>query len=244
MATVERSSGRGGLVEVRRSEDRGHFDHGWLDAHHSFSFGDYHDPARMGFGALRVINEDRVAPGMGFGTHPHRDMEILTYVLAGTLVHADSLGHGGPIRAGEWQRITAGTGITHSERNGSDTEPVHLYQIWLLPDRRGLTPGYEQKSFDPEGRQGRWQVVASPDGREGSLTIRQDASVALARLDRATSIVADLATERRGWLQVASGRVAIGGMFLGPGDAATLAEGRVEIVGESDEAEVIWFDLA
>ena len=160
MTADRRTSGGIGSIQVLSSSERGHFDHGWLDTYHSFSFGDYYDPSRIRFRSLRVINEDWIAPGMGFGTHPHRDMEIITYVLEGTLVHGDSLGHGGPIRAGELQRITAGTGLTHSERNGSETEPVHLYQIWLFPDRKGLPPGYEQRAFDENGRRGRWQLVA------------------------------------------------------------------------------------
>src|ERR1700716_1732259 len=160
---------------TRRSEDRGLADFGWLKSRHTFSFGDYHDPDHMGFGPLRVINEDRVAPGKGFGEHPHRDMEILSWVLEGALEHKDSLGTGAVIRPGELQRMTAGTGVTHSEFNPSRSEPVHLYQIWLLPERRGLTPSYEQKAFPEEERHGKLRVVASHDGREGSLTIRQDA---------------------------------------------------------------------
>jgi hypothetical protein len=159
------------MLIVRKSADRGHFDHGWLDTYHSFSFADYHDPNYMGFRHLRVINEDRVAPGQGFGTHPHRDMEILTYVLEGALEHKDSMDNGSMIRPGDVQRMTAGTGVTHSEFNPSATEPVHLLQIWILPERRNLTPGYEQKTFPPERLEGGLRVVASRDGREGSVTV-------------------------------------------------------------------------
>src|SRR6202166_2979295 len=163
------------MIRVRNAGERGHFDHGWLDTYHTFSFGDYHDSAHMGFRILRVINDDRVQPGQGFGMHGHRDMEIVTYVLDGALEHKDSMGNGSIIRAGELQRMTAGTGIRHSEFNPSATEPVHLYQIWLLPERRGLSPRYEQRAFDEHERKGRLRVVASPDGRDDSLRIHQDA---------------------------------------------------------------------
>jgi redox-sensitive bicupin YhaK (pirin superfamily) len=231
-------------VQVWRSDERGHFDHGWLETYHSFSFGEFHDPARMGFRSLRVMNEDWIAASTGFGTHPHRDMEILTYVLEGTLLHGDSLDHGGPIRAGEMQRITAGTGLTHSERNGSDSEIVHLYQIWLIPERRGLAPGYEQKAFDPEARQGRWQLVASRDGREGSLTIHQDASVFLARLAEGERIPVELGESRHGWLQVVRGRVSVEGANLKAGDGATITPGSNLIVEGEGDSEVMLFDLA
>ena len=168
------------MIQVRKSEERGRFDHGWLFTRHTFSFGDYYDSRQMGFRSLRVINEDRVEPDTGFGSHPHRDMEIVTYVLSGALTHRDSLGSGSVLRAGELQRMTAGRGIVHSEFNGSETEPVHFYQIWLLPDRKGLTPSYDQRAFAAEERQGRFRLVASPDGRDGSLIIHQDAEVRLA----------------------------------------------------------------
>jgi len=231
-------------IEVVRSADRGHLDHGWLDTYHTFSFGEYHDPARMGYRSLRVMNEDWVAPKMGFGRHGHRDMEIVTYVLEGTLEHGDSLGHSGPIRAGELQRMTAGTGILHSERNGSDSEPVHLYQIWLLPDRDGREPGYEQKAFDPSGRRGRWQVVASPDGRDGSLSIHQDATIALAGLEAGQSVDLPVAAGRHAWLQVIRGSVRLDGQTLAAGDAATFTGGSAGAVEGADGAEVMLFDLA
>ena len=170
------------MIQVRKAAERGHFDHGWLDTYHTFSFGDYSDLAHMGFRSLRVINDDRVAPGQGFGMHGHRDMEIVTYVLDGALEHRDSLGNGSIIKAGELQRMTAGTGVRHSEFNPSDTEWVHLYQIWLLPERKGLKPSYEQLALGEEDRRGRFRLVASPDGADGSLTIQQDARLYLASL--------------------------------------------------------------
>src|SRR5216684_8138430 len=170
------------MIRVRKAAQRGHFDHGWLDTHHTFSFGDYYDAKHMGFRSLRVINDDRVQPGQGFGMHGHRDMEIVTYVLEGALQHKDSMGNGSIIRAGELQRMSAGTGVRHSEFNPSDKEEVHLYQIWLLPDRKGLAPGYAQRRFDEADKQGKLRLVASPDGADGSLTIHQDARLYLSAL--------------------------------------------------------------
>jgi redox-sensitive bicupin YhaK (pirin superfamily) len=190
---------------VRKSTDRGHFDHGWLDTYHTFSFGDYYDPAQMGFSALRVINEDRIAPGGGFGMHGHRDMEIVTIVLSGALEHQDSLGNGGVLRPGELQHMSAGRGIRHSEFNPSPTEPTHLYQIWLLPRAAGLAPSYSQKTFDSSSRQGQWQLVASPDSASGSLTIQQDARLCLADLQEHDSLTYDLANGSRAWHQVLRG---------------------------------------
>jgi redox-sensitive bicupin YhaK (pirin superfamily) len=243
MSIGERTEGGRGTIQVVRGDSRGHFNHGWLDTYHTFSFGDYYDPRRMGFRSLRVMNEDWIDPGMGFGRHPHRDMEILTYVLEGALFHSDSLGNGGPIRAGELQRMTAGTGIFHGEANATDTEPVHLYQIWLLPERKGLEPGYEQKAFDEQGRSGRWQLVASRDGREGSLTIHQDALISLARLAKGERVEHDFASGRHGWLQVLRGEVAVEGANLKAGDGATIEPGsNLTVEGEAD-AEVLLFDL-
>src|SRR5262245_57998672 len=184
------------MIRVRKATKRGHFDHGWLDTYHTFSFGDYYDPEHMGFRVLRVINEDVVAPGEGFGMHGHRDMEIVTIVLSGALEHRDSLGNGEVLRPGEFQRMSAGTGIMHSEFNPSATEPVHLYQIWLLPEKRGLTPSYEQKPFDPAARVGRWQLVASPDAAEGSLRIHQSARLFLGNIAASTTLSYDLMARR------------------------------------------------
>jgi redox-sensitive bicupin YhaK (pirin superfamily) len=231
------------MIRVRRAAARGHADHGWLDTYHTFSFADYYDPEHMGFRALRVINEDRVQPGQGFGMHGHRDMEIVTYVLAGALEHRDSLGNGSLLRAGELQRMTAGTGVRHSEFNPSTTEPVHLYQIWLLPERPGLPPSYEQRRFEPESQKSQWLLVASPDGRQGSLTIRQDAELSLAVLEPGQTLTYSLAPGRHGWLQVLRGRVEINGMALEAGDGASLSEEPWVQIASRDAAELLWFDL-
>jgi redox-sensitive bicupin YhaK (pirin superfamily) len=232
------------MIQIRRGDERGHFDHGWLDTYHSFSFSDYYDPGQMGFRSLRVINEDRVAPGRGFGMHPHRDMEIVTYVLSGALTHRDSLGTGSVLRAGELQRMTAGTGIRHSEFNESTTEPVHLYQIWLLPGRKGLEPGYEQRGFDVEGRRGRFRVVVSPDGRDGSLTIRQDATLHLATLDDGEEATHAPAPGRHAWVQVLRGRVTLNGLPLVAGDGAAPGAEPGLAVRADRPSEVLLFDLA
>ncbi len=232
------------MIRIRRAAERGHFDHGWLDTNHTFSFADYYDPAHMGFRALRVINDDRVAPGQGFGMHGHRDMEIVTYVLDGALEHRDSMGHGAVLRPGELQHMTAGTGVMHSEFNPSDRDEVHLYQIWLLPERKGLPPTYEQKAF-PEGeRLGRLRLVASPGGEDGSLTIRQDARLYLATLRAGERVAHALESGRHAWLQVLRGRVALNGQPLSAGDGAAVSqEEKVEVTGQ-DAAEVMLFDLA
>jgi len=232
------------MFRIRRGADRGHFDHGWLDTYHTFSFGDYYDPEHVQFRALRVMNEDRVAPGMGFGMHPHRDMEIVTYVLSGELAHRDSLGNGETLHAGELQRMTAGTGIRHSEFNPSPDVPVHLYQIWLLPERTGLEPSYEQKQFSPEARQDAWQLVASPDAADGSLRIRQDARLYLARIAEGHSLSRDVAAGRKLWLQVLTGSVESHGEVLQAGDGATLSDETSLEVAARDAAEVMVFDLA
>jgi redox-sensitive bicupin YhaK (pirin superfamily) len=232
------------MLNIRKSADRGHFDHGWLDTFHTFSFGDYYDPTQMGFRALRVINEDRVAPGQGFGMHGHRDMEIVTYVLSGALAHKDSLGNGEALRPGELQRMTAGTGIRHSEFNPSASEPVHLYQIWLLPRQAGLTPGYEQKAFDAAGRGGRWQLVASPEGAEGSLTIQQDARIFLATLAAGSELAKELNAGRHAWLQVLRGSVTANGIDLATSDALAISEETQLDLRASADAELMLFDLA
>jgi quercetin 2,3-dioxygenase len=231
------------MLTIRRSAERGHFNHGWLDTYHTFSFGDYYDPNHMGFRALRVINEDRVAPGAGFGMHGHRDMEIVTCVLSGALEHKDSLGHGEVLRPGELQHMSAGTGIRHSEFNPSASEPVHLYQIWLLPREGGLQPTYSQKAFDAAGRQSRWQLVASPEGAEGSLAIQQDARIYLAEIRPADDIAVDLAAGRHGWLQVLRGAIEISGNSLTTGDAAAISDQTHVPIRSTQAAELMFFDL-
>ena len=228
------------MIRIRKGKDRGHFDHGWLDTYHTFSFADYYDPEYMGFRALRVINEDRVHPGRGFGTHSHRDMEIVTYVLEGELQHRDNMGTGSIIRPGEVQRMSAGTGVLHSEVNPSRDRSVHLLQIWLLPDRRGLKPEYEQKAFPAEERAGRLRLVASPDGSDGSLTIHQDAKI-LAGTIR-DSVQYDLQPGRYAWLQVARGSLDLNGQTLNAGDGAAI-ENEPALTLRGKDAEVLLFDL-
>lgn len=232
------------MFAIRRAQDRGHADHGWLNTYHTFSFADYYDPAFMGFRALRVINEDRVQPGQGFGTHPHRDMEILSYVLGGGLQHRDSMGNGSVIRPGEVQRMSAGTGVTHSEFNASRSEIVHFLQIWLLPAQRGLAPGYEQKAIDPATLQGRLALVASPDGRDGSVTIHSDVCLYVGRFDSGASAELPLSKGRHGWVHVARGKVRVGGHDLEAGDGAALSEETAVLIEGVDAGEVLVFDLA
>lgn len=230
------------MLHVRKSNERGHAHHGWLESYHTFSFADYRDPAHMGFSVLRVINEDFVAPAQGFPTHPHRDMEIITYILEGALEHKDSLGTGSVIRPGEVQRMSAGTGIRHSEFNPSKTEAVHLLQIWLLPNREGVTPSYEQIRIEPGALVNRLRLVASPDGRDGSVTIHQDARVYAARLADA-EVHHTLEPERRAWLQVARGTVTLNGQALSAGDGAGIEnESRIALAAK-DTAELLLFDL-
>jgi len=233
------------MLTIRHANERGHAQHGWLDSHHSFSFADYYDPTHMGFGALRVINEDRVAPAMGFGAHPHRDMEIISYVLDGALQHRDSIGTGSVIRPGDVQRMSAGTGVTHSEFNASKDEQVHFLQIWLVPDRRGIQPSYEQKTFSAEDKRGRLRVVASPDARDGSVTIHTDAVVYAGLFGADDRAELELNPSRRAWVQVArGGEVRVNGIALKAGDGAALsAESKLVIEG-GDQAEVLVFDLA
>ncbi|GAO04418.1 pirin family protein [Anaeromyxobacter sp. PSR-1] len=234
------------MITVRKSEARGHFDHGWLDTRHTFSFADYHDEAHMGFRALRVVNEDRVKPGEGFGTHGHRDMEILSYVLAGTLAHRDSTGGGGRLRPGEVQRMSAGTGVMHSEFNGSDREEVHFLQIWLIPDRRGLKPSYEQREYPEAERRGRLRLVAAPDGADGATTIHADARVYATLLAAGERAALPLAPGRHAWVQVARGEATVNGERLRAGDGAALSgEAEVALAGAGEgTAELLVFDLA
>ena len=232
------------MFRLRPAQDRGHFDHGWLDTYHTFSFGDYFDPEQMGFRSLRVINEDRVQPGQGFGMHGHRDMEIVTYVLSGALQHRDSLGNGSVLRPGELQRMTAGSGIRHSEFNPSEHEPVHLYQIWLLPERKGLPPSYGQRPFPAAGRRGQWQLTVSPDGRDGSLVIRQDAEIYLAELTSGERLEFPLPSGRHAWLQALRGEVQVNGQSLQAGDGAAIGEESSLSVRADRDAEVMLFNLA
>ena len=230
-------------LQVRRAKERGHGDHGWLDTWHTFSFSDYHDPRFMGFRVLRVINEDTVAPGQGFPTHGHRDMEIVSYVLQGALEHRDSLGTGSVIRPGDVQRMSAGTGVRHSEFNGSATEPVHFLQIWIEPAARGIAPGYEQKAFSDADKRDRLRLVASPDGAEGSVTIHQDARVYATRLAAGREVVHRLAPGRHAWVQVTRGALTVGPERLAHGDGAAISgERTVTLTGEQD-AEALLFDL-
>ena len=231
------------MMQIRRAQERGHAQHGWLESYHTFSFADFHDPEHMGFRALRVINEDRLQAGQGFGTHGHRDMEIISYVLSGALEHKDSLGTGSVIHPGDVQRMSAGTGVRHSELNGSKTDPVHFLQIWIQPDRAGHAPGYEEKKFSDEEKRGQLRLVASRDGREGSLSIHQDASLFAGLFAAGESATYTLPTGRYGWVHVAQGTVTVNGEVLNAGDAAAFDAGTVEIVG-SDGGEVLFFDLA
>jgi hypothetical protein len=232
------------VIRIRRSDERGLARHGWLESRFTFSFAEYHDPRHMGFRALRVINEDRVQPGQGFGTHGHRDMEILTWVLEGALEHADSLGTRSQIRPGELQRMTAGTGVTHSEYNASREERVHFLQIWLLPERAGLAPGYQQRAFPREERRDRLQLAASRDGRDGSLIVHQDAELYLAELAPGQRIAHRLRPGRHAWVQVARGSLALGGEPLAAGDGAAVSDqAQLELEGSS-AGELLLFDLA
>lgn len=234
------------MLTIRRSDERGHFDFGWLDTRHTFSFGEYHDPKYMGFRALRVINEDVVRGGRGFGTHPHRDMEIVTYVLSGALAHQDSMGNGSTIRPGDMQRMSAGTGVTHSERNASSEEPVHLLQIWLLPAQAGTPPSYEQRAFPEAEKRGRLRLVAAADGREGAVTIAQDVALYASVLAPAECVSHELAPARHAWVQVVRGTVTVNGQPLTAGDGAALSDERhVSIAAGTDLAsEILLFDLA
>jgi redox-sensitive bicupin YhaK (pirin superfamily) len=232
------------MIQVRKAEERGHFDFGWLNTYHSFSFGDYYDPNHEQFRALRVINEDFVAPGRGFPTHGHRDMEIITYILAGALEHRDSMGSGSIIRRGDAQRKSAGTGVRHSEANPSPDEPVHLLQIWILPAERGRTPEYEEKKFTDDEKRNKLRLIVSPEASDGSVRIHQDAKIFASLLDRDHEVVHALSSGRHAWLQVAAGSVALNDIELKQGDGAAVSgETNIRIVA-SEPAEVLLFDLA
>ena len=231
------------MLQVRRAAERGYFDHGWLRSFHTFSFADYHDPDWMGYGPLRVINDDRVAPGRGFGKHGHRDMEILTYILAGALEHRDSMGNGSVIRVGDVQRMSAGTGVTHSEFNPSATEEVHFLQIWVLPEALRLAPGYEQKHFTAADKRGRLRLIAAPGGEEGALSIHQQARVYAGLLDGDDRAEFRVADGRRAWLQVARGELSVDGVQLTAGDGAHSAGAAQLTLHDGTDAEVLVFDL-
>ena len=232
------------MITIRKAKERGHFDFGWLDTYHTFSFGDYHDPRFMGFRSLRVINEDRVAPRTGFPRHGHRDMEIITYVLEGALKHSDSMGNGSIIRPGDAQRMTAGTGVTHSEANSSETDAVHLLQIWILPGVPRLEPGYEQKTFSDDEKRNQLRLIASADGRNGAVTIHQDASVYASVLEPGRQLVHQMAPGRHAWIQVARGAVTVSGNELDQGDGAAVSDEPIVTIAGREQAEVLLFDLA
>ena len=232
------------MINIRRSNERGGGNFGWLNTRHSFSFDTYYDPKHMGFRSLRVINEDWVAPGEGFPPHPHRDMEIITYVLEGALAHKDSLGTGSVIRPGDGQRMSAGKGIRHSEMNASDAEKVHLLQIWIMPDRPGHEPSYEQKAFPESEKRGKLRLIAGPDGQDGSVTIHQDAKLFVTLLDPGQEVEHDMAKNRHAWLQVAKGAVELNGKKLGQGDGAAVSDEQKLKIKSTEDAEVLLFDLA
>jgi quercetin 2,3-dioxygenase len=232
------------MIQVRKANDRGHANHGWLNTYHTFSFSSYQDPKHMRFRSLRVMNEDFVAPGQGFGTHPHNDMEIVTYVLEGALEHRDSMGNGEVLRPGEFQRMTAGTGITHSEFNPSENESVHLYQIWLLPERKGIEPSYEQKRFSDEERHNQLRLVASRDAEHGSLLIHQDARIYLSKIDAGNEVKHELGQHRHAWLQVLRGTVSLNGLDLGTSDGVAVSDESLLTIHATTDAEIMLFDLA
>jgi quercetin 2,3-dioxygenase len=232
------------MIKIRKANNRGHFNFGWLDTYHTFSFGDYYDPSFMGFRSLRVINEDFVHAGRGFPTHSHRDMEIITYILEGALEHRDSMGNGSVIRPGDVQRMTAGTGVSHSESNPSKSEPVHLLQIWIVPEQRGLKPGYEQKFFEDEKKRDGMRLIASADGRDGSVTVHQDVKVYSAVLDPGKEVTHQLEPGRHAWIQVARGEITLKGQSLDQGDGAAISEENTLAIQGRQPAEIILFDLA
>jgi len=232
------------MLQIRKSEERGHANHGWLDSHHTFSFAGYYDPRHMGFRSLRVINEDRVAPGRGFGAHPHRDMEILSFVLEGKLAHRDSMGHEEVLGPNEIQRMSAGTGVVHSEYNGSKTEPVHFLQIWIEPSKDGLPATYEQLAFSPEEKHGRWKQLAGPAKGNGVAVINQDAKVYVSELESGDEIGYDFAANRYGWLHVIRGSVTVNGKTLATGDAVAISKEPSIQIKAAEASEVMLFDLA
>ena len=232
------------MLTLRKAQDRGHANHGWLDSHHTFSFADYHDPRHMGFRGLRVINDDTVAPAGGFGTHGHRDMEIISYVLSGALEHKDSMGTGEVIRPGDVQRMSAGTGVRHSEYNASRAEAVHFLQIWILPSKQGIAPGYEQKAFPEADKRGRLRLVASSDGRDGSVTIHADADVYATLLGEGARVTHQVRAGRGAWVHVARGKARVNGASLETGDGASLDEAGELVLEGAGEAEILVFDLA
>lgn len=232
------------MFQIRKADQRGHADHGWLNTFHTFSFAGYHDPQHMGFRSLRVMNEDRVAPSEGFGTHGHQNMEIISYVLSGSLEHKDSMGNGEVLRPGEFQRISAGSGITHSEFNPSSTEPVHFYQIWLLPNVSNIHPSYEQKEFTDAEKIARLRLVASPNGRDGSLSIHQDANVYLSLVSNADEIVYSLQPGRHAWLQVLSGQLMVNDYSLSTSDGVAISDEPTITIKGTEESEFMLFDLA
>ena len=231
------------MLNIRKANDRGHVNMGWLDTHHTFSFANYYDPKYMGFADLRVINDDIIAPGRGFGTHPHKDMEIITYVLEGALEHKDSMGNGSVMRPGDVQRMSAGTGVAHSEFNHSQDEPVHLLQIWLLPDRKGHTPGYEQKHFSDDEKRGRLRLIASHNGDEGSVSLNQDVRVYATLLDGDESLTYDLPNGRVAWVHIARGAVELNGEKLEAGDGASIEDAQQLEFSNADRAELLLFDM-
>lgn len=232
------------MITIRPAAERGHADYGWLDTHHTFSFARYYDPEHMGFKTLRVINDDTVAPGKGFGTHPHDNMEIITYVVDGALEHKDSMGSGSVLRHGDVQRMSAGTGVTHSEFNHSKSEPLRLLQIWLIPAERDIEPGYEEKFFSPDDKRGRLQLLVAPGGRDGALTIHQDAALYATVLADGEAVEHTLDAGRGAWVQVVRGDVTVNGTTLTKGDGASITgEGFVALKGAGEEAEVLLFDL-
>ena len=231
------------MLEIRRSEERGVAEHGWLSSRHSFSFASYYDPRHTGFGPLLVINEDKVQPGRGFGAHGHRDMEIISYVLDGALEHKDSMGTGSVIEYGHVQRMSAGSGVMHSEFNHSHTEPVQFLQIWIAPNVQGIEPSYEEKFFDPASKQGQWRLIASPDGRDGSVSIHQDATLHAAILDGGDALEYDLPSARSAYVHVARGSLTVNGKMLQAGDALKITGEPQVKAGDADDAEILLFDL-